>query len=124
MEGGRNERPERTLCAPNIDSSLKTSSALKLRRSLFEKCSRAFVLVFSSGAESEERRLERQAFGLTRLQPFINCFDRILNGDWCVGKDFPQECFRSRNKIGRRNDFVHQSDSIRLGRVDHGAGKY
>ena len=94
--------------------TFKTSTALKLRRTFFEKRSRAFLFIFSSGAESEERRLERQAFGLTRLQPFINCFDRILNGDWCVGKDFPQECFRAWNKVGAGNDFVRQPDSIRL----------
>src|ERR1041384_4754107 len=104
--------------------TFKTSSTLKLCRAFFEKCSCAFLLVFSSGAESKEGRLKRQTFGLTRFHSFIYCFDRVLNGDWCVGKDFPQECFRAWNKVGAGNDFVHQPDSIRLLRANHSAGKY
>src|SRR6185503_15235904 len=98
-------------------------TALKLRRTFFEERSRAFLFIVSSGAESKERRFERQTFGLTCFHSFIDRFDRIPNGDWCVGKDLPQECFRTRDKIGRRNDFVHQSDSISLLRANHSAGK-
>ena len=54
---------------------LKTSTTLKLWRALFEKRSRAFLLVFGSSAKAKERSFESQALSLARLQTFIHCFE-------------------------------------------------
>ena len=53
----------------------KKSPTLELRRSLFEKRSRAFLLVFGSSAKAKERSFESQALSLARLQTFIHCFE-------------------------------------------------
>ena len=51
------------------------SLTLKLRLAFFEKGRRAFFLVFSTGAESEERGLKRETFSLARLKSFVHRFE-------------------------------------------------
>src|SRR6201988_5430615 len=48
------------------------SPSRELRRTLFEKRRRPFLLVFGCGADGEERAFHHQAFGLARLQPFVD----------------------------------------------------
>src|SRR6185503_13607216 len=72
--------PEKILsliCFPSIHESvcLFLLSPPKLRRSLFKERRSPFLLVLGSGAEPEERSLQRQALVQAGFQSFGNRFE-------------------------------------------------
>src|SRR6266404_3090474 len=122
--------PEKILsliCFPSIHVSgcacFFLLSPPKLRRSLFKEGRSPFLLVLGSGAQPEERSLQRQALVQAGFQSFGHGFERIPDGDRCVGKDLLQDGFGAGNQIGSGNDFVDQTDAIRFLGTDDFAGK-
>src|SRR5258708_3602545 len=75
------------------------SSTAESRCALFEEGAGAFLLVFGRGAEAEIRRFEQQAFALARLQAFVRCLQRKLDGDRRVRCDLLQDGFGARDQI-------------------------
>src|SRR5258707_7232670 len=122
--------PEKILsliCFPSIHVSgcacLFLLSPPKLRRSLFKEGRSPFLLVLGSGAQPEERSLQRQAIVQAGFQSFGHGFERIPDGDRSVGKDLFQNRFGAADQIGGGNDFVDQTDAPGLLGTDDFAGK-
>src|SRR5882672_11577157 len=72
----------------------------KLRRSLFKEGRSPFLLVLGSGAQPEERSLQRQALVQAGFQSFGHGSERIPDGDRSVGKDLFQNPFGAADQIG------------------------
>src|SRR6266516_223006 len=122
--------PEKILsliCFPSIHVSgcacFFLLSPPKLRRSLFKESRSPFLLVLGSGAQPEERSLQRQALVQAGFQSFGHGFARIPDGDRGVGKDLVQNRFGAADQIGGGNDFVDQTDEPGLLGTDDFAGK-
>src|SRR5712671_312178 len=122
--------PEKILsliCFPSIHvcgcACLFLLSPLKLRRSLFKEGRSPFLLVLGSGAQPEERSLQRQALVQAGFQSFGHGFERVPDGDRSVGKDLFQNRFGAADQIGGGNDFVDQTDAPGLLGTDDFAGK-
>src|SRR5260370_18937650 len=98
-------------------------SPSKLRRSLFKESRGPFLLVLGSGAQPEERSLQRQALVQAGFQSFGHGFERIPDGDRSVRKYLFQNRFGPADQVGGGNDFIDQSDSPGLLRGDDFAGK-
>src|SRR5262249_45445793 len=111
--------------APHLSSQARedASPPLELWRALLQKRLRAFLLVFRSGTESEERGFQRQAFSQASLHPSVHRIERVLHRDRGVRKDLLEDRFGARDQIGSRNDFVDESDAIGLLRADDLSGK-
>src|SRR5882724_121874 len=123
-------KPEKILsliCFPSIHVSgcacLFLLSPPKLRRSLFKEGRSPFLLVLGSGAQPEERSLQRQALVQAGFQSFVDRLERMLDGDRCVGKDLLQDGFGAADQIGGGHDFVDQTDAIRFLGTDDFARK-
>src|SRR5271165_4130372 len=99
------------------------SPSLELRCTLFEKCGSSFLLVFCCGAETEERGLERQTFGLSRFQSLVHRLKRVFDGDGSVGKNLFQDRFGARDQIGGGDNLVDQAYAMSFGCVDYPRGK-
>src|SRR6201987_5504196 len=63
--------------------------AVESGHSLLKEGSRAFILIFSRGAEAEVRSLQQQAFALAPLDTLVCRFKCELDGDGGVGGDPP-----------------------------------
>src|SRR5690349_9676811 len=99
------------------------SASLELWCTFRQKCRGAFFLVFRSGAHSEQRSLQQQAFRDASVQSFIDCLNGVLNAERCVCEDLIEHDFCSGDKAGIRNHFIHQADPVRLLSIDDFAGK-
>src|SRR6266403_5671041 len=99
------------------------SASLELRGALLQKRLRAFLFVFCSGAESEERSFQRQTFCLACFQTFVDRFKCVLHRERRVGENLFQNCFRARDELRSRNDLVNQSDAISFLSADDFSGE-
>src|SRR5882757_5350870 len=122
--------PEKILsliCFPSIHACgcvcLFLLSPPKLRPSLVKEGRSPFLFVLGSGAQPEERSLQRQAFIQAGFQSFGHGFERIPDGDWSVGKDLFQNRFGAADEIDGGHDFVDQTDAPSLLGTDDFAGK-
>src|SRR5258708_7262383 len=89
-------------------------ASLELRRTLFEKCRGAFLLVFRARAESEVGGLERQPLGLRRLHAAIHGLERVLHAEGRVGEDALEDRFGAGDQLGGGDDLVHEADAVGL----------
>src|SRR5712675_132541 len=102
---------------------LSCLASLELCGTLLQKRLRAFLFVFRSGAESEERSFQRKTFVLARLQSFVDRFERVLHCERRISENLFQNGFSARNQLRGRDDFVNESDAIRFLRADHFSGE-
>src|SRR3954447_22549873 len=93
-------------------SMVMSSPPMELRRPLGEESGGAFLLILSAGAESEERRFQRQPFGLTGVQALVHRLERVRNGDRGIRKNFLQDGFGTRHQLLGWYDFVDQADAV------------
>src|SRR5262245_4011632 len=81
------------------------------------------MLVLRPGRQPEQGRLEREALGLTRLEPLVHGLERVANGDRSVGEDLAEDRLGARDQAGGRDDLVHEADAIRLLGADDSSGE-
>src|SRR5882724_7187036 len=93
-------------------SMVMPSPPMELRRPLGQESGGAFLLILGAGAESEERRLQCQTFGLTGVQALVHRLERVRNGDGSVDEDFLQDGFGARNQLLGWYELVDQPDAI------------
>src|SRR6266403_1606530 len=95
----------------------------ELRWPLLQKRLRTFPHVFGRASHSEKRRFQEQPLFLRHFHAAFNRFHGEFHGEGPVGDNLFRHRFRGRNQLRRLVDMIHNSDTLRLFRGDHFAGK-